>query len=64
MNRALLLGVAILAPVAHATNSATCYTLPADARAYCLARAHGDPSRCYSIQATEMRAACLAEVRK
>ncbi|MGE4335655.1 MAG: hypothetical protein AB7E55_06740 [Pigmentiphaga sp.] len=64
MNRSLLLVIAILAPIARAGGSATCYTLPADARAFCLARAHGEPSRCYSIQSTEMRATCLAEVRK
>lgn len=30
----------------------------------CLARAHGDPGRCYVIQAQDLRAQCIAEVRR
>lgn len=50
---------------AHAADSGACYAVgDADARAYCLARAHGDPGRCYSIQRADLRAMCLAEVRR
>jgi len=42
-----------------------CYNIAsADARAYCLARAHRDPGRCYSIQAADLRQFCLAWVRQ
>lgn len=50
---------------AGAVDAASCYGIAqADARAYCLARAHGDSGRCYAIQDTALRSQCLAEVRK
>lgn len=52
------------APV-HAADASTCYTISdADARTYCLARAHKEPGMCYAVQRKDLRAACLAEVRK
>lgn len=65
---ALYLMVAAL-PAAHpgmarATDASTCYTIPdADARTFCLAKAHHDPGMCYAIQNTALRSECLAEVR-
>jgi hypothetical protein len=48
-----------------ASDPGTCYTISdADARTYCLAKAHQDSSRCYAIQDSGKRAECLAEVRK
>lgn len=45
-------------------NPGACYNIQdADARAYCLARAHRDPGRCYSVQRSDLRSMCLAEVR-
>jgi len=50
---------------AHATDAGSCYAVAdADARAYCLAKAHVDPSRCYAIQRADLRSMCLAEVRR
>lgn len=50
---------------AFATDSGSCYAIgDADARAYCLAKAHHDTGRCYSIQRADLRSMCLAEVRK
>lgn len=50
---------------AHAADSGACYTISdADARTYCLARAHREPAKCYSIQGADMRSMCLAEVRR
>lgn len=49
----------------RASDSGACYNIgDADARAYCLARAHRDPGRCYSIQRADLRSLCLAEARK
>lgn len=64
--RALYLSVLLLtAAPAMATDAGSCYAISgADARAYCLAKAHGNPSGCYSIQSSDMRSQCLAEVRK
>lgn len=60
-----ILLLAVLVPgAAQAVDASSCYGLPsADARAYCLARAHGDPGRCYAVQDPALRATCLAEVR-
>lgn len=53
----------IVAP-ARATDAGTCYTISdADARTYCLAKAHKDPGRCYAIQRADLRSQCLAETR-
>ena len=58
----VMLGISL---TSHATDPGTCYTISdADARTYCLAKAHNDPSRCYAIQDSSKRAECLAEVRK
>jgi hypothetical protein len=55
----------VVAPPALAADASSCYAVPdADARAYCLAKAHGDPSRCYSIQDSGLRSQCFAEVRR
>ena len=49
----------------RAADSGACYNVnDSDARAYCLAKAHGDSGRCYSIQRADLRAMCLAEVRR
>ncbi|KAB1078447.1 hypothetical protein F6X53_14890 [Methylobacterium soli] len=49
----------------NAADAGSCYGVSdADARAYCLARAHREPSGCYAIQDSGMRSSCLAEVRK
>lgn len=46
-------------------DASACYSVTdADARAYCMARAHQDASRCYSIQHQSVRAMCISEVRK
>lgn len=48
-----------------AADASACYNIAdADARTYCLARAHRQPGQCYSIQNAAMRSMCLAEVRK
>lgn len=49
----------------RATRASACYTIISpDARATCLAKAHGDSGRCYSILNADKRAECLAETRK
>lgn len=62
----LLVGLTLLSTSpSQATNAAACYTIGnPDARAHCLAKAHADPGRRYSIQAADRRAQCLAEVRR
>lgn len=48
-----------------AQQASACYNIgDADARAYCLARAHRDTGRCYNVQRPDLRAQCLAEVRR
>lgn len=55
----------VLPAAAQASDAGACYAIAnADARAFCLARAHRDPGRCYAIQAPDLRSACLAEVRR
>lgn len=56
----------IVAPgIAGATDAGACYAVQdADARTYCLSKAHHDPARCYAIQNAGLRSQCLAEVRK
>ena len=50
---------------AMASEPGTCYIIQnADARAYCLAKAHNDSSRCYAIQDSGKRSECLAELHK
>jgi hypothetical protein len=57
--------LALFVTPAHAEDAGTCYTInDGDARTYCLARAHRDPSQCYAIQRPDLRAQCRAEVRK
>lgn len=59
---ALLLGGSA---TAGAADAASCYGISqADARVFCIARAHSDPGRCYAIQDSALRSQCLAEVRK
>lgn len=62
----IILAIALLAhAAAHAADASACYVLTSsDAKQVCLARAHGDPSRCYGVQDSERRAQCFAEVRK
>lgn len=61
----LAVPLALYVAPAHASDSATCYTISdADARNFCLAKARRESSMCYAIQRTDVRAACLAEVRK
>ena len=56
---------AVVAQKQPATDPGSCYSVGnADARAYCLARAHRDPGRCYNVQASDLRSICLAEVRR
>lgn len=70
--RTIVLSLAYAAALLVAPHSAVaaaaasaCYGVGnPDARAYCLAMAHRDPGRCYNIQGSGLRAACLAEVRR
>ena len=65
MKPIVLLVMLLLALPAAATDAGSCYTVAdADARAYCLAKAHRDPGRCYAIQGSGLRSLCLAEVRE
>lgn len=42
-----------------------CYTIKdADARSYCLAKAHVSSSYCYSINDSAKRSECLAEISR
>ena len=51
--------------VESASKAGACYTLAdGDSRAYCLAKAHKDASRCNAIQRTDLRAMCRAEARR
>lgn len=52
------------APMALA-NSSACYNVQdSDARSFCLARTHREPSQCYNIKRPDLRAQCLAEVTR
>lgn len=67
IKRYLFSFVEACAATASASDESSCYTIinaDADARTYCLARAHNDPGRCYAIQDSTMRDQCIAEVRK
>lgn len=49
----------------RAAQASACYNIQdADARTFCLARAHRDVGRCYSVQRADLRAMCLAEARQ
>lgn len=51
--------------VESAAKAGDCYVIAdSDSRAYCLAKAHKDASRCNAIQRTDLRAMCRAEVRR
>lgn len=64
MRPTLALLIMLTTSAAQAADAGACYAISnADSRAYCLAKARGEPSMCYAIQAADMRAACLAEVR-
>ncbi len=64
MRPTLALLIMLTTSAAQAADAGACYTISnADSRAYCLAKARGEPSMCYAIQAADMRASCLAEVR-
>ncbi len=55
----------LIAVTAQAAGAGACYSInDADARTYCLAKAHHEPTQCYAVQNADMRAWCLAEVRK
>ena len=61
----LLVIALLMTGTANAADSASCYAIQsADAKAYCLAKAHSNSSGCYSIQSSDMRPQCLAEVRR
>lgn len=65
--RALIIACLLMSSCApaFAVDAGSCYAVgSADARAYCLAKAHGNPSGCYSIQSADLRSMCLAEVRR
>lgn len=61
----VLLMVIFAAPAsADAISAGRCYIITdPDYRALCRAKAHHEPSYCYSIQRQELRAECLAEAR-
>lgn len=60
-----VVGLMLMPQFAMAADASACYSIAdADARTYCLARAHRQPEQCYSIQSPAMRSICLAEVRK
>jgi len=60
-----ILASPFLAFPASAADAGTCYVIhDADARAFCLARAHRDVGVCYSIQEPALRAQCRAEVTR
>lgn len=68
MRKALFSLFLVLTTCQHpvlAADAGSCYTITdADARAYCLAKAHKQSAQCYAIQSSSLRAQCLAEVRK
>jgi hypothetical protein len=48
-----------------AAKAGDCYVIAdGESRAYCLAKAHKDASRCNAIQRSDLRAMCRAEVRR
>ena len=60
-----VVGLMLMPQFAMAADASACYNIAdADARTYCLARAHRQPGQCYSIQNPAMRSMCLSEVRK
>ncbi len=61
-----VLVLAFIAPAAaQAADASSCYTIASpDHRAWCLAKARGEPSMCYAVQDQAARAQCLAEVRR
>jgi hypothetical protein len=62
---AIVHAIIFAATSAYAANTGACYSIgDADARTYCLARAHREPAQCYSIQRADLRAQCLAEVHQ
>lgn len=62
--KALFVFALMIAAGTAAADAGSCYSInDADARSYCLARAHNDSGSCYSIQDSSMRSMCLAEVR-
>lgn len=62
---ALMVAQAQKERVDAAVKAGDCYTLAdGDSRAYCLAKAHKDASRCNAIQRTDLRAMCRAEARR
>ena len=61
----LLMLVSTTASSDEARQAGACYTIHnADARAYCLAKAHRSPSYCSSIQNADLRAECRATVQQ
>ncbi|KAB1075969.1 hypothetical protein F6X53_24260 [Methylobacterium soli] len=60
----IIAGFAV-AMTAAAADAGSCYGVSdPEARTWCLAKAHQQPSACYAIQDSTMRSMCLAEVRK
>lgn len=55
----------VTAGAASAADAGSCYAISdPDARTWCLAKAHREPSSCYAIQRADIRTQCLAETRK
>ncbi len=62
---AVVLSLSIAAVGARASDASSCYSIgDPDARAYCLAKARGEPGACYSVQRADLRSQCMAEVRR
>ena len=60
-----ILASSFVAFPAAAADAGTCYVIhDADARAFCLARAHRNVGMCYSIQEPALRSQCRAEVTR
>jgi hypothetical protein len=61
----MLLAMLGAASASYAADASSCYAISSsDQRAFCLAKARGEPSMCYAIADGSLRSECLAEVRK
>lgn len=59
-----LLTLSALSVTTWAGDPGACYSISdADARTYCLAKAHNDPGRCYAIQNSVKRSECQTELK-
>lgn len=65
MRLLVLIWMLVVGGAAWAADAGSCCAVSdSDARAYCLARAHGDVGRCYAISSPGMRSQCIAELRR